>query len=124
MSEVTRKSTPTLRVIAASLVVTLAAALAALTLQARAADEATATYICRPAAAGGPSNAKMTAGATLECHVVSMALKMSNGKMETIGQASSHMEHGPDLSHALTPGQINDAYVKWIEAMFNITHTP
>jgi len=30
---------------------------------------------------------------------------------------------GPDLSKALTPQQINDAYVKFIEQTFHIDHT-
>jgi len=48
---------------------------------------------------------------------------MSNGSMKMIGHVSSHSSGGPNLSKALTPEQINDAWVKYIDTTFNVTHT-
>ena len=66
----------------------------------------------------------MTAGSdtTLECRAVSMQLKMSDGSMHTIGRVTAKPNTGPDLSKALTPQQVNDAWVKWTDAMFHVTH--
>ncbi|MBV9101941.1 MAG: hypothetical protein JO060_00015 [Candidatus Eremiobacteraeota bacterium] len=94
---------------------------------ARAANEVSdLIYICHPVASGETVNAKMTAtsGASLSCRVVSMKLKMSDGSMRTIGRVTAESHGGPDLSNALTPGQVNDAWVKWLDDMFHVTHTP
>lgn len=106
--------------------VVLAAGIAAVSVRAQAADDTAVTYICHQATAGETPNAKMTAASStaLECRAVSLGLKMSNGSMRMIGEVSTKRTSGPDLSKALTPGQVNDAWVKWTEATFNITHSP
>jgi len=49
---------------------------------------------------------------------------MSGGSLRTIGQTTAcSISAGPDLSNALTPQQINDAYVRFIEQTFHIDHT-
>ena len=127
MPAVTPRTTRALLAVVAPLMVTvLAGTLAALSVRAQAADDAAGqVYICHPAVSGQPANAKMTASSdvALSCREVSMMLKTSDGTMHTIGQATATSRTGPDLSNALTPGQVNDAWVKWCEVMFNITHT-
>jgi hypothetical protein len=122
----TRRTTRALQVVAVPLIVTvLAVALAALSVRVKAADDASGSmFMCRPAAAGETSNARMTANSdtALECREVSMKLKMSDGSMRTIGRVTAKTNDGPDLSKALTPQQVNDAWVKWIDAMFHVTH--
>jgi len=88
-------------------------------------DQPSMTYVCRPAIAGEFPNAQMTANGdeALTCRPVGIALKMSNGSLRIIGRTDAQTRTGPDLSKALTPGQINDAWVKYIEKTFNIQHT-
>lgn len=86
------------------------------------------TYVCRPSASDETPNAKMTAATntTLVCRPIELALRMSGGGLRTIGQTTARPANiltGPDLSKALTPQQINDAYVKFIEETFHIDHT-
>lgn len=86
------------------------------------------TYVCRPSASDETPNAKMTAATstTLVCRPIELTLRMSGGGLRTIGQATArpaNLLSGPDLSKALTPQQINDAYVKFIEETFHIDHT-
>jgi hypothetical protein len=59
------------------------------------------TYVCRPSASDETPNAKMTAAT-------------STSGLRTIGQTNRE---------ALTPQQINDAYVRFIEQTFHIDHT-
>jgi hypothetical protein len=112
-----------LTVAAASLVATLAAGVR--TASFTRAAEPPAMYVCRTAAAGEKANANMTAGpAELVCRRVSLMLKMSGGSLRTIGHATATSDPGgPDLRKALTPQQVNDAYVKFIEQTFHIDHT-
>lgn len=127
MHTATRRPKSNLGVVMASLIaVIFAAGIAAISLRAQAADDTVATYVCHPATAGGTPNAQMTGGSStaLECRTVSLGLKMSDGSMHMIGETSAKRASGPDLSKALTPGQVNDAWVKWTEATFNITHSP
>lgn len=111
--------------IAASLVALLAVAGFAVT-TARA-DTPPTMYVCRTIEAGETANAKMMAsgGPTLVCRPETIELHMSGGSMKTIGRVMSEKRDiltGPDLSKALTPQQINDAYVKFIQEAFNISH--
>jgi hypothetical protein len=98
----------------------------ALPAPARAADEPAMMYICRPVASGEAGNAKMTAASetALKCKPVGLKLKMSTGTMETIGHVSVTSSSGPNYSGALTPAQINDAWVKYIEATFHVERSP
>ena len=107
--------------------IVVAGTLATLAVRARAADTVSdAVYVCRPTASGETANAKMTAGSSvsLACHLVSMRLKMSDGSLVTIGRVSANARPGPDISKGLTPQQVNDAWVKWLDDMFHVTHTP
>ena len=86
------------------------------------------TYVCRPSASDETPNAKMTSATStaLICRPITLTLHMSGGTMRTIGQVtakSSNVLTGPDLSKALTPQQINDAYIKFIEQTFHIDRT-
>ena len=102
-------------------------ALAALPALIHAADEQTSqTYVCHAVVAGESANARMTvsSNAALTCRPINIALKMSNGSMRTIGHVGSKMTKGPDYSSALTPAQINDAWVKFIETAFSVNHSP
>jgi len=112
-----------LAVVTASLVATQAAGTLTTTLTR--AEEQPTMYVCRTSAAGETPNAKMMAGpAELTCRPVSLLLKMSGGSLRTIGQTTARsISAGPDLSNALTPQQINDAYVRFIEQTFHIDHT-
>jgi hypothetical protein len=108
----------------AGIVSALAAALPA---PARAADAPSSMmYICRPVVGTETGNAKMTAASetALECKPVSLKLKMSTGTMETIGHVSATSPTGPNYSGALTPAQINDAWVKYIEQTFHVQRSP
>jgi len=128
MSREVRRVTRDLRVLTMLLTLTvIISTVVVFSARARAADDASnLVYVCRPVTAGETSNAQMTAasGTALECHPVSMTLKLSDGSLRTIGIASANSRKGPDLSTALTPGQVNDAWVDWLEAMFSVTHTP
>jgi|SRR5580658_486407 hypothetical protein len=101
-----------------------AGALIAVPAAIRAADSGSSDmYVCRQAMSGETATAKMmSSSTTLVCRPVSLTLKMSSGTMRTIGRVGSK-PWGPDLSKALTPQQMNDAYVKFIEQTFHIDHT-
>jgi hypothetical protein len=108
--------------LAATLTITLSAtALAA----ARADDAAAQRFICRTIATGETPNAQMTANSSTQliCRPVQIELKMSGGSLRTIGHTTAKSApDGPDLSHALTPEQVNDAYVRFIDQEFHIDH--
>jgi hypothetical protein len=92
------------------------------------ADEPPTMYVCRTAATDENSNAKMTAATStaLICRPTTIELKMSSGAMREIGRTSStprNLLTGPDISKDLTPQQVNDAYVKFIQETFHIDHT-
>jgi hypothetical protein len=122
-------SRPQIRIRVVSALVTaivLAASLAVISARARAADTVSETiYICHAAASGETANAKMTetSSESLSCRLVSMSLKMSDGSMHTIGRVTANPRTGPDISNATTPAQVNDAWVKWLDDMFHVTHT-
>jgi len=106
--------------------VALAGIIATLPAPARADDDSSGiTYVCRLAVAGENSNARMTrnSDSLLTCAPISIAVKMSNGSLHTIGHVTTKAPSGPDLSQALTPGQVNDAWVKYIESTFHVDHT-
>jgi hypothetical protein len=83
----------------------------------------TATLICRPAMPGESGNATMTKSSiTLTCRTVAIAMKLSDGKMMVIGDTKAKDPlAGPDLSKALTPGQIADTCARYFEKVFNVT---
>ncbi len=87
-------------------------------------DTAGQRFICRAIAVGETPNAQMTVSSTqLICRPVTLILKLCGGNIRTIGHVTAKSEpDGPDLSHALTPGQVNDAYVKFIDQEFHIDH--
>ena len=106
-----------------------AAALTGFPAGSRAADDTaagSATYVCRTIETGETANARMLAAtpAELTCRPISLALKMSNGSMKMIGTVSAKRTSGPDLSSALTPGQVNDAWVKYVDETFHVDHSP
>ncbi len=83
-------------------------------------------FICRAIATGETPNAQMTANSStqLVCRPVTVVLKMSGGTLRTIGHTTAKsVPDGPDLSHALTAEQVNDAYVKFIDQEFHIDHS-
>jgi hypothetical protein len=91
----------------------------------RADDSPGERYICRAIATGETPNARMTADRSTQllCRPVEMTLKMSGGNLRTIGRTTAKSApDGPDLSHALTPEQVNDAYVTFIDEEFHIDH--
>jgi len=108
--------------VSASFIVTVA--VATITAARSQADEQPTMYVCRTSAAGETANATMSSTKVeLICHPVALALKMSGGSLRTIGRTTAGgVLHGPDLSKALTPQQINDAYVEFIERTFHIDH--
>jgi hypothetical protein len=102
-------------------------ALAASPALTRAADALSAqTYICHAAGTGETPNARMTGSAAtaLSCHLVVIEARMSNGSLHTIGRVGTKMMKAPDYSSALTPAQINDAWVKFIDTAFSVNHSP
>lgn len=89
------------------------------------ADAPPTMYVCRTVESGDTANAKMMSGPTLVCRPETIQLHMSGGSMKTIGRVMSEKRDiltGPDLSKALTPQQINDAYVKFIQEAFHVDH--
>jgi hypothetical protein len=93
---------------------------------ARADDTPGQRFICRTIASGETPNAQMTAASSTQliCRPVTIALKMSGGTLRTIGWTTAKsVPDGPDLSRALTAGQVNDAYVKFIDQEFHIDHS-
>jgi|GEM_PF-6762893 len=88
-----------------------------------------ATYICRPAQADETATATMVAGATkLECRPFAVSMRMSDGSMKIIGNTTVKPQSGPDLSHALTAQQIQEACASWLYQVLKIEpatlHTP
>ena len=103
------------------------AAFAANWLMASAADTANgAMYVCRAVGGSETGNAQMmgTTQTSLVCRQVNIALKMSNGTLRTIGSAGSHAPTGPDLAGALTSGQVNDAWARFVMSTFHVEHSP
>ena len=103
----------------------IAGALGTLAVRTMAADTPPdSVFICHAVTGSETSNARMTASSdtALECRAVSMKLKMSNGSMRTIGQVTAKSNSGPELSQALTPAQVNDAWIKWLDMQFNTEH--
>ncbi len=87
---------------------------------ANASDDMT-TMVCREAHAGEKPTAKMVGSSTaLVCKPFAVSMKMSDGKLKTIGSVRVKAASGPDLTGALTADQINAAYVKWLEARLSI----
>jgi hypothetical protein len=108
--------------LAATLTTTLVAGRLAM---AQADDTVGRRFICRAIASGETPNAQMTANSSTQliCRPVQIQLKMSGGSLRTIGQTTAKSApDGPDLSQALTPEQVNDAYVKFIDREFHIDH--
>jgi len=88
-----------------------------------------ATYICRPAQPDETATATMASGAMkLECRPFAVNMRMSDGSMKTIGNTTVKPQPGPDLSHALTAQQIQEACVAWLYQVLKIepatVHTP
>jgi hypothetical protein len=80
-----------------------------------------ATFICRPALADESATAKMVAASTsLVCRPFAVRVHMSDGTMKTIGSVTTKAMPGPDFSSALTPQQVNAAYLRWVEKALDI----
>jgi len=80
-----------------------------------------ATYICRPAQAGETATATMVgSSAKLECRPFAVSMRSSDGSMKTIGNMQTKPQQGPDLSHALTAQQIQDACASWLNRVLKI----
>lgn len=112
---------------AAPLAVLIALAASTTTLNAQTAALTTektstvATYICRPAETGETPTATMSAGATkLECRSFAVAMRRGDGTTKLIGSSTVRPQPGPDLSHALTAQQIQDACAAWLYRVMNI----
>jgi hypothetical protein len=83
-----------------------------------------ATYICRQPVANEPVTAKMVSGSTtLVCRPLAINMRMSDGTMKTIGNATVTPQQGPDFSKALTPQQFQQACETWLERVFFINHS-
>jgi hypothetical protein len=88
-------------------------------------DKTDATLICRPASKTEHANASIKdPAADLVCKPFSIAMKMSDGTMHVIGSATaSSAQIGPDISRAITPQQVNDTWVNYLESTFRISHS-
>jgi hypothetical protein len=84
-----------------------------------------ATLLCRPATATEHANAQLTDPATgLLCKPFTIAMKTSDGTMHVIGTTvASNATQGPNLEKALTPQQVNDAWVRYLDTTFRIEHS-
>jgi len=85
-----------------------------------------AKMICRPAVDGERPSAEMMSDKTkLVCRPLAIAMRTSDGKMHVIGTVSAQKKSGgPDLARAVTPQQINDTWVKYLETTFHIDRSP
>jgi predicted GNAT family N-acyltransferase len=62
----------------------------------------------------------MDSATTLVCRPIAVAIRGDDGKLRTIGNVAAKPVRGPDLSQALTPQQIDGAYMRWLEKVLNI----
>ena len=111
------------RLRAASLALPALVALSTTELRAATADEfaTTATYVCRASLPGeGPSAKMLDEPTLLACKPLAVSMRMDDGSVRTIGNVAAKPAAGPDFSHALTPGQINEAYERWYEHTLGI----
>jgi len=80
-----------------------------------------ATWVCRPALASETATAKMvTSSVSLVCKPFAVAMRMSDGSMQTIGNVTAKALPGPDFSGVLTAQQANAAYNAWVRQTFHI----
>jgi hypothetical protein len=80
-----------------------------------------ATFICRAALTGEKATAQMmTSSVPLVCKPFALAVPMSDGSMQTIGNVTAKPQPGPDFSGALTVQQANAAYHAWVLKTFHI----
>jgi hypothetical protein len=103
----------------------VAALIAAASAPVRADDTSGQRFVCRTIVGGETPNAQMTAASATQliCRPIEITLKMSGGSLRTIGRTTAKTAaDGPDLSQALTPEQVNDAYVRFIDQEFHIDH--
>jgi len=111
------------RLCAATLAVPALVAVTTPTLRAATTDEfaTTATYVCRASLPGeGPSAKMLDEPTLLACKPLAVSLRMPDGSMRTIGNVAAKPAAAPDFSHALTPGQIDEAYERWYERTLGI----
>ena len=84
-----------------------------------------ASLICRQAHADEAVTAKMVATSmTLVCRPIAVSMRMSDGSMKIIGNATAKPQSGPNFSKALTPQQMQEACEKWLETVFHIDRSP
>lgn len=87
------------------------------------ADQAAERWVCRRAPDASAQNAAMAdAGRTaLICRPLRIeARMMSDSSMVRIGSTRAKTAaDGPDLSNALTPAQINDAWARFVQRQLN-----
>jgi len=103
----------------------VAALIAGASAPVRADDTSGRRFVCRTIVGGEIPNGQMTSPSATQliCRPVEITLKMSGGSLRTIGRTTAKTAaDGPDLSHALTPEQVNDAYVRFIDQEFHIDH--
>jgi hypothetical protein len=84
-------------------------------------DQAARRWICRAATDVQNENATMTNAerTALICKPLRIEVRMSNSTMVRIGSTHAKpVPDGPDLSHALTPAQINDAWARFLKMQF------
>ena len=85
------------------------------------ADQASERWICRQSDDLAASDATMNdAGRTrLICRPLRIEARLSDNTMMRIGSTRSKAIAGPALSNALSPDQINDAWVRFVMKQLN-----
>jgi hypothetical protein len=79
------------------------------------------TFVCRESLPSEAPTAKMmVSGTELVCRPIAVAIRGDDGKLRTIGNVTAKPVPGPDLSRALTPQQIDGAYMRWLEKVLNV----
>jgi hypothetical protein len=87
-------------------------------------EEASARWVCRQSGDTLTHNAAMNDAqhTLLTCMPLHIEARMSDNTIVRIGNARSDPATGPDLSHALSADQINDAWLRFV--MTQLHYTP
>jgi len=85
-------------------------------------EEASARWICRPSGDTVTYDAAMNDArhTLLTCMPLRIEARMSDNTIVRIGNARSKPATGPDLSHALSAAQINDAWLRFVMTQLNL----
>jgi len=82
-------------------------------------EQASQRWICRQSDDPAAYDATMRDATTLVCKPLSIEARLSDNTMMRIGSTRSNAAAGPDLSHALSAEQVNDAWARFIMRQLN-----